>query len=546
MKNRLPAVILLFAGIFVLLNSLNIITFSRLFLVLISAFLILFILVLFLFSKYKLFTKTKNIILNFEIKNSINKININGKTIAYIGFKLVGKKNVNDQQLDYSEELKQLVETISRHKDRRLKIVILTSFDPLPGSGIAFYTEVDSSYKDEDFIKEVNTLKNMLESVAPHISLEISQVNLNMFVPLMKVTGALIYNGYVFEKRYTIPDSEILLQNHDIELGEVINNYGIQTGFNSKDVLRHISIFGSTGSGKTNSAALISKELLKKGFDVVILDWHGEYKHILPEFKVYSRRNILTLNPIPLDEQDTEDIIDIFKDTLELTEPQSFILYLVIEQLKRYRKLDTDTLKIILESIQTDSYMIRDIKFALGRKLYLLTTPLARKLFSLDTGYTYYDIGEKLSGGNIIDLSFIYNLKLRRLYSLFMMKFLFTFYERSNNSDRKILLVIEEAHNYFNNKNEMLKRALQEIRKYNVSLCIITQSPSSIDEEVIKNTNIKIIHTIKSNIDKRIISDSLSLDKDQLQLLDKLDVGEAILVSPNIRSHSIIKVKKVT
>lgn len=405
MKNRLPAVILLFAGIFVLLNSLNIITFSRLFLVLISAFLILFILVLFLFSKYKLFTKTKNIILNFEIKNSINKININGKTIAYIGFKLVGKKNVNDQQLDYSEELKQLVETISRHKDRRLKIVILTSFDPLPGSGIAFYTEVDSSYKDEDFIKEVNTLKNMLESVAPHISLEISQVNLNMFVPLMKVTGALIYNGYVFEKRYTIPDSEILLQNHDIELGEVINNYGIQTGFNSKDVLRHISIFGSTGSGKTNSAALISKELLKKGFDVVILDWHGEYKHILPEFKVYSRRNILTLNPIPLDEQDTEDIIDIFKDTLELTEPQSFILYLVIEQLKRYRKLDTDTLKIILESIQTDSYMIRDIKFALGRKLYLLTTPLARKLFSLDTGYTYYDIGEKLSGGNIIDLS---------------------------------------------------------------------------------------------------------------------------------------------
>ncbi|WP_230955555.1 ATP-binding protein [Sulfolobus acidocaldarius] len=537
---------MLFAGIFVLLNSLNIITFSRLFLVLISAFLILFILVLFLFSKYKLFTKTKNIILNFEIKNSINKININGKTIAYIGFKLVGKKNVNDQQLDYSEELKQLVETISRHKDRRLKIVILTSFDPLPGSGIAFYTEVDSSYKDEDFIKEVNTLKNMLESVAPHISLEISQVNLNMFVPLMKVTGALIYNGYVFEKRYTIPDSEILLQNHDIELGEVINNYGIQTGFNSKDVLRHISIFGSTGSGKTNSAALISKELLKKGFDVVILDWHGEYKHILPEFKVYSRRNILTLNPIPLDEQDTEDIIDIFKDTLELTEPQSFILYLVIEQLKRYRKLDTDTLKIILESIQTDSYMIRDIKFALGRKLYLLTTPLARKLFSLDTGYTYYDIGEKLSGGNIIDLSFIYNLKLRRLYSLFMMKFLFTFYERSNNSDRKILLVIEEAHNYFNNKNEMLKRALQEIRKYNVSLCIITQSPSSIDEEVIKNTNIKIIHTIKSNIDKRIISDSLSLDKDQLQLLDKLDVGEAILVSPNIRSHSIIKVKKVT
>jgi len=63
---------------------------------------------------------------------------------------------------------------------------------------------------------------------------------------------------------------------------------------------------------------------------------------------------------------------------------------------------------------------------------------------------------------------------------------------------------------------------------------------------VLKNTNIKIIHSIKSDIDKKAIRDTLSLDERLTQSLDKLDVGEAVISAPNLKVPIIIKIKKMS
>jgi len=80
---------------------------------------------------------------------------------------------------------------------------------------------------------------------------------------------------------YTQVEEQIKIDNFDIKLGDILGFNDKTIGIRSTDVFGHIVIFGATGSGKTNTSVLLARELQKKGFDVVILDWYGEYHNYL-------------------------------------------------------------------------------------------------------------------------------------------------------------------------------------------------------------------------------------------------------------------------
>jgi DNA helicase HerA-like ATPase len=187
---------------------------------------------------------------------------------------------------------------------------------------------------------------------------------------------------------------------------------------------------------------------------------------------------------------------------------------------------------------------MRDVKYALLRKIFVLFTDAASELF-YDDKTSINKFLEYFSKSTIIDLSFLTNVKLRKLYALFIIKLITESYVRLKVNERT-LIILDEAQNYFNKEgNDFIDRIVTEIRKYNIGLCFITQSPSLISQTVLKNTNIKIIHSIKSDVDKKAIKDSLSLDERLTQSLDKLDVGEAIISAPNLKMPVIVKIKKI-
>ena len=542
MNNRYFALVLLLLGGYLLLNSLHIILYNPLY---ISAIIIPLILLLIIIPRLKIGKKIEKFLIKSSIENSLYTIQLEDGEYYFLGFKVIGKEN-NEIKIDYAKELEQAIDAVQRNKTRYLKVAIITLLDPLPGSAILFYVKKDNDMNKEFLLNEAIVIKSTIESVAPHISLEPIGLNTNSILPMPKVLGSVVYGGYVSQKKFDIRSDHNIFGEYDIEIGRIIGNNEMPIGVRSDDVFKHVAVFGSTGSGKSNTSTLLARELFKKGFDVVILDWHGEYRQILPEFTFYGEKNYLTLNPIDVDDLTTIDITEIIGDALELTEPQKFVLYLGLEVLNQMKEFDFKTLlQVISSSLSDNTYMQRDIKFALTRKIIMLFSGLGEKLISSKNGYTYIDLAEKLKGGNIIDLSFIRNVKLRKLYAMMILKFLLEYIVETKNNSRKIFIIIEEAQNYFNQSNVIINKALQEIRKFNVGICIISQSPSNVDPEVIKNTNIKIIHSIKSNIDKKVIADSLSLDKEEIQILDKLDVGEAILVAPNLRKEVIVKIKKV-
>jgi len=250
---------------------------------------------------------------------------------------------------------------------------------------------------------------------------------------------------------------------------------------------------------------------------------------------VFSEENPLIINPIALGE--IEDTVEILGDVLHLSDPQRFLLHTTLSRMKKINKFDNKTFFSILKSIEESSNWIREVKYGLLRKIYLLFTRQARIIFGEKANFRIETILN-----SIIDLSFIKNVRLRRIYGLFVIK-LVTDYYMSNKPNEPLLVIVEEAHNFFFKENLFLDKLLSEIRKYGVALCVISQSPSSITDEVLKNTNIKIVHSIKSDLDKRIIADSLSLSHWQFDILDKLETGEAILSAPNIKTPIVVKIQ---
>jgi len=80
------------------------------------------------------------------------------------------------------------------------------------------------------------------------------------------------------------------------------------------------------------------------------------------------------------------------------------------------------------------------------------------------------------------------------------------------------------------NMNEgLISRLHAEVRKLGIGLTLVTQSPSLLNQSIITNTNVKIVHALKSREDIELMSRSLGISRDLALTITRLDVGEALI-----------------
>ena len=112
-------------------------------------------------------------------------------------------------------------------------------------------------------------------------------------------------------------------------------------------------------------------------------------------------------------------------------------------------------------------------------------------------------------------------------------------YQKTGKAAKRILLV-EEAHRLLSKYQpgdsptktqgvEIFTDMLAEIRKYGVCLVIADQIPNKLADDVLKNTNTKIVHRIFAQDDKDAIGNTMALSEDQKRYLSSLRVGRAII-----------------
>lgn len=524
--------ILIGLGLLILFFQFHIVYFNIYYLILIPLVLIVIIIVI---------KKGSKLFGDIYIKNNVFTVKVDNKSVSGIVLKILGKQEVDSQNSNLLQrELDSLLDTLARHSSNVKYTVITNVRNKRKTSALVIYKECENC--EEEILKEYRTLQEIAESVAPHIIFQLTNPTREL-IPMPSSFGNLAY-ARVFDKIFESPKSDGSEVEFDVELGHYLTPTlsSIPIGIRSKDVFRHIGIFGTTGSGKSNTAAVIASELIKLGFRVIIFDWHGEYVEKSKSFKVLSNDNLIKLNIFKLDNID--EITEILSEVLQLTDPQRFMLYVLLLKMRKVNNFTLKNIISILSQIGSASNWSREVKMALIRKIYIMFTEEGKRLFLTNSSVS--DIMKLLkdNSGIVVNLNSIKNLKLRKLYALFLIKLLTDLY-MDKILEYPVILVIEEAHNYFSSDNEFTNKLISEIRKFGVGLCIVTQSPSSISLEVLKNTNIKIIHAIKADLDKRIISDSLSLSQNLISIMDKLDQGEAILSSPNIKQPIIVKIKKI-
>ena len=327
----------------------------------------------------------------------------------------------------------------------------------------------------------------------------------------------------------------------EILLGTSLDN-GRLVGLSEDDVLRHVLIVGSTGSGKTTTAATIVRGINSKFNDkyrIIILDWNGEYAQVLKRIDNKLKFRVLPASKAPVNPfvsgngGSLEYVIEILDQVLELSAPQSHLLMKIIMEGKP-RSLTH--LVSLIAGYTEDSFWSREVKLALLRRLEPLISSSNRRFFEGRSA----ELSE-WNGITIIDLSEVISTRYRCLYTLFLLKILFdkAYYSKM---PLNLIVVIDEAHNVLRAHVELISKLIAESRKYGMSFIIITQSISNIPAQILVNTNTIISHSLKSPNDKKTLLGIVNLPKRVHEALDKLAVGEAVVISPSNSTPIIVKI----
>ncbi|MFP3189828.1 MAG: ATP-binding protein [Thermoproteota archaeon] len=324
---------------------------------------------------------------------------------------------------------------------------------------------------------------------------------------------------------------------------------------------RHACIFGTTGSGKSTTLTVIAYELRRLGIPILILDRTGEYVKKLSKFaEVLTPGSNFSISPF-----------EIWKK-FELEERVQNELWLLNEYCKitwnetltplQSRLITDSLLKIHGRGIKANfASLIHEVKNVAEKELKLwlesaesivsrfriFTIGRLRQAFS-ETTNEGEEIVESLRGITILDLSIFDNEEPKNMFSLLMATIIYLKMKMLKFTPNiRLTLAIDEAQNLLskNDKNNIIDKMAMELRKYGLSLILISPRPSNIPEDILSNCATVISHQILSSYDIDIIKKYAFIPSMRFALenvLYTLKPGEAFIRAPNVLDGEIVKI----
>lgn len=336
---------------------------------------------------------------------------------------------------------------------------------------------------------------------------------------------------------------------------------------------RSNGIFGKTGTGKTFLTRLVLAGLIKQNKAVnLIFDMHSEYGlQARKEGKGHSfvkglktlfgnKVAIFSLDPastrrrggnpdvelnIPYQAIHVEDILSLQQE-LNLHSTALEAAYLISAHYKQ-DWLQTllaqgEHLKEFAESIGAHPESIAALYRKLKRieRLPFFYADQHKSNFSvIDQMLEYIDHGISivLEFGNFTS-TFCYllvaNIIARRIHSAFVAKTeKFLGSQRAQDEPQKLMITIEEAHKFLNPQNAkqtIFGIIAREMRKYYVSLLVVDQRPSGIDQEVLSQIGTKIIAQLNDEKDIQAVLTGANNAQNLKNILSCLDSKKQALL----------------
>lgn len=255
-------------------------------------------------------------------------------------------------------------------------------------------------------------------------------------VARLEILGELVGNDLVSTNTRPLPKSavveltseevqDLIRVKGDIHLGRLLGYEEVEVLLDarSKKVLpRNVGIFGTVGSGKTNTAQVLIEDASAAGYAVIVFDVEGEYINMdsptqelkaklaqfglkpkgLRKFAVYypSGGDKLRLEAIPFDVNFGGFDKYVLAELMELSEPQDRVWMHLIskltEQEEERRKAKTSKKRKANEEIsprETDSYPSEAMRFLQGSEFEGGTYTIGQAI-----GVLFGDVMQELKG----------------------------------------------------------------------------------------------------------------------------------------------------
>lgn len=307
---------------------------------------------------------------------------------------------------------------------------------------------------------------------------------------------------------------------------------------------KHVAVLAISGAGKSYLASVLLEELLSRERKftpgIVVVDTHGEYVEMAEAKEIAEKVRVFRSSDMRIGFQNlrTHDIAEMegISSGTQIRELDKILLDLK----SNYSISD------VISKIDESELPVKTKDVMLSHMISLQRTGI----FGIDD-YPKSEELVKQGQVSIIDMSDCISLKKKQIIVRYFAGKLFHY--RRMGTVPPFILILEEAHQYIpegaKKENALCRGILQTIaregRKFDASLCLISQRPINLSTTVLSQCNTKIILRITNPYDlKHIGESSEAITKDVLDQITTLPVGYGLVVGEASNVPLLIKIRE--
>lgn len=364
---------------------------------------------------------------------------------------------------------------------------------------------------------------------------------------------------------------------------------------NKATLPRNVGIFGTVGSGKSNTAQVMIEEAAANGWAVIVLDVESEYtemdqatqeKSLLPRLERYGKepgglKDFQVYHPAscpgecPTSEPFTLRLADfetsVIAEILGTSVGERNALLDCIEYFESKAKTkvatrEAEKLNPLLDPSPDAKvpFTVRTLKDRAGERSSKSSesfdyTGLSTKLLWLIQSGAFdqqsirsLDMDRMLAPGrvSVLDVS-VANDTVKNLTTTDLLRKVFA-HKMTRNDAPPTLLVIEEAHSFISREKahtmqatmQMLRNVARRGRKRWLSLAFVSQQPGHLPPELFELCNTRIVHTLRSMHNLEVLMTTAGdVGREMWARCPLLGAGEAIVTSPQLKRPVLVNLR---
>jgi len=407
-----------------------------------------------------------------------------------------------------------------------------------------------------------------ISATSPSVLTSLNSVEASQYAALPSVELAGV--GYVEPIRFSVNSPSVHSRNR-LACGVILDQRRRTLNWfevNRDDLTRHTFISGATGSGKTLTCQYLLHQLwLEHRVPWLVIEpaMKSEYRAMLSselakDLRIYTPGKAavapLRINPLERVEgvaidAHIDSLVGLFSAAFGLVTPLPFVLRLALQRLfeEVEQPILPDLQRIVRATIAGLGYQ--------GEIGSNLRAALELRLQTMNTGTAAHVLGARsstpialwLEHPTVIELSSLGDDTTRALImGALLLRLVQERQKQGLSPSLRHVAVIEEAHRLLGRRSprgdsvdaqdhaaEGFAQLLAEVRAFGQGLMVVDQSPAKLIPDVIRNTQLKIVHRLTSSDDQSAAAAAMGLNELQRRVLTRLGVGEAVAFST--RSH---------